>query len=64
MREPRSTGSARRRKADLKKAFDLYSQAAEGGNLKAKRNLAYMYYLGAGVRRDYKKAAAMFKETS
>jgi TPR repeat protein len=42
----------------------LYTQAAAGGSLKAKRNLAYMYYFGAGVRRDYKKAADMFRETA
>ena len=36
----------------------------QGGRLKAKRNLAYMHYFGAGVRRDFRKAPAIFQETS
>ncbi|WP_410249960.1 tetratricopeptide repeat protein, partial [Acinetobacter baumannii] len=39
-----------------KKAFELYSKAAEQGNEKAQNNLGAIYALGIGVNQDYKKA--------
>jgi uncharacterized protein len=44
-------------KQDVPKAIELWSQAAEGGNVTARFNLGLQYASGSGVPRDMKKAA-------
>lgn len=39
---------------DYEKAFDLFLQSSNLGNIKAKNNLATMYFLGLGCEKNYK----------
>jgi len=43
------------------RAFELFSMAAEKGNVSALGNLGYMYSDGKGVPQDYQKAVELFK---
>ena len=42
---------------DYKKAFELYTLAAEGGNATAQTAIGWMYYLGLGTDKDDEKSA-------
>ena len=46
---------------DDKKAFWLFMAAAQGGVVEAYYNVALMYHLGVGVKRDAAMATKMFK---
>ena len=45
---------------DYKKAFELYTLAANQGKADAQYNLGVMYEKGQGVTQDYKKAVELY----
>ena len=49
---------------DFKKAFTLYSKAAEFGNLEAMCDLGYMYLVGQGVGMDKEKSSYWYKKSA
>lgn len=49
---------------DFKKAFTLYSKAAELGNLEAMCDLGYMYLVGQGVGMDKEKSSYWYKKSA
>lgn len=46
---------------DKFKAVELFTKAAQAGNVQAQNNLGYMYSIGEGVNRDPKEAARLFR---
>lgn len=51
-------------KVDKEKAYWWFSEAAEGGSIKAINNLAVMYYRGSYVKRDVPQAIKLFETTA
>ena len=50
-------------KKGAKKGFDLWKDAAEKGYTKAYAPLAFCYYNGSGIEKDYKKAVEYFNKS-
>ena len=46
---------------NLKRALELYAQAAEGGSIDAQFALGELAFLGDGVKRDYRRAGGWFR---
>jgi hypothetical protein len=46
---------------DLKKAAELYQQAADQGSTEGRYNLAWCYEYGEGVVKDLKKAVDLYR---
>jgi len=46
---------------NLKRALDLYAQAANGGSVDAQFALGELAFLGDGVKQDYRRAAGWFR---
>ncbi len=49
---------------DVKKAFELYTEAAKQGNVTAENNLGFMYEHGLGVHRDFKEAVRWYERAA
>ena len=49
---------------DTRKAFELYTEAAERGSLEALYNLGIAYELGEGVEQDETKSTEFYKEAA
>lgn len=49
---------------DFKRAFTLYSEAAELGNLEAMCDLGYMFLVGQGVETDKEKSSYWYKKSA
>lgn len=49
---------------NFEKAFELYSIAAEHGNLEAMCDLGYMYLVGQGIEEDKKLSSYWFKKSA
>ena len=52
------------RRGNYVKAFPLYRQLAEGGDSESMVSLAYMYYNGWGVDKDYGEALKWFEKAA
>ena len=49
---------------DSAKAVELFTKAAEQGNVDAQNNLGVMYFVGEGVSRDVNKAKQWFEKAA
>ncbi|QOW51457.1 MULTISPECIES: tetratricopeptide repeat protein [unclassified Acinetobacter] len=51
-------------KIDYEKAFNLFLKASSLGHIKAKTNLATMYFLGLGVNKNYKEGRKLINDAA
>ena len=49
---------------DERKAFEYYTKGSELGNANCQHNLANMYLLGNGVKKNIKKAAELCRKSA
>lgn len=52
------------RAGEFARAFAVFSERADGGDLEAVNYLGIHYYLGAGVGRDFERAASYFEQAA
>uniref|UniRef100_UPI0035A02633 tetratricopeptide repeat protein n=1 Tax=Glaesserella sp. TaxID=2094731 RepID=UPI0035A02633 len=49
---------------DFQTALTIWTSYAEKGNKRAQSNLAFMYFKGMGVEKDWDKAKALFEQSA
>jgi TPR repeat protein len=59
--DPLADANAAETRGDFAAAVSLYRSLAEGGNVGAQNLLGYLYQIGAGVERDWHRAAGYSK---
>ena len=62
--DPLADASAAEGRGDFAAAVQLYRALAEKGNVGAQKRLGYLYEIGAGVERDWLKAAEWYSKAA
>jgi TPR repeat protein len=62
--DPLADANAAEARGDVATAVALYRALAEKGNVNAQKRLGYLYEVGAGVERDWLKAAEWYSEAA
>src|SRR6516162_9352802 len=60
--DPLADANAAEARGDFAAALPIYRSLAERGNVGAQRHLGYLYEIGAGVDRDWLKAAEWYSK--